>query len=118
VRLEQLLACAPGIPEPSGDIGGADADYILDGLLLDCKATKDPRRLGRDEIYQIAGYLLLDYDDQYGIDHVGLYLSRQGGLITWEVGEFLRRLGGDAPLRQLRDQFRQHLRSAGRNHKP
>ncbi|WP_315903476.1 UvrD-helicase domain-containing protein [Streptomyces violarus] len=102
----------------SGDIGGADADYILDGLLLDCKATKDPRRLGRDEIYQIAGYLLLDYDDQYGIDHVGLYLSRQGGLITWEVGEFLRRLGGDAPLRQLRDQFRQDLRSAGRNHKP
>jgi hypothetical protein len=26
----------------SGDLGGADADYILGGLLLDCKATREP----------------------------------------------------------------------------
>jgi hypothetical protein len=39
----------------SADIGGADADYILGGLLLDCKATKDPRKLGRSEFYQLAG---------------------------------------------------------------
>jgi len=38
----------------STDIGGADADYILDGLLLDCKAARDPRRLGHKEIYQLA----------------------------------------------------------------
>ncbi|PGH48129.1 UvrD-helicase domain-containing protein [Streptomyces sp. Ru87] len=113
----QARVCGP-VFSGSGDIGGADADYILGGLLLDCKATKDPRRLGRDEIYQLAGYLLLDYDDQYGIDHVGLYLSRQGGLITWDAGEFLRRLGGDVPLRRLREQFRRHLRSAGGRHKP
>lgn len=99
----------------SGDIGGADADYILGGLLLDCKATKDPRRLGREEIYQLAGYLLLDYDDQFGIDQVGLYLSRQGGLITWEVADFLRRLGASAPLTHLRAQLRQHLREAARS---
>ncbi|MFI1866938.1 UvrD-helicase domain-containing protein [Streptomyces jumonjinensis] len=102
----------------SGDIGGADADYICDGLLLDCKATKDPRRLGRDEIYQLAGYLLLDYDDKFRIDHVGLYLSRQGGLITWEVGDFLRRLGAQAPLHQLREQLHQYLRSPNVQRKP
>jgi hypothetical protein len=96
----------------SSDIGGADADYILDGLLLDCKATKDPRRLGREEIYQLAGYLLLDYDDAFGIRHVGLYLSRQGGLITWETGDFLRRLGAGAPLPTLRGRLRQHLHTA------
>lgn len=98
----------------SGDIGGADADYILGGLLLDCKATKDPRRLGREEIYQLAGYLLLDYDNQFGIDQVGLYLSRQGGLITWDAADFLRRLGASVPLPQLRAQLRRHLHGAAR----
>ncbi|MEU7068307.1 hypothetical protein [Streptomyces sp. NPDC046161] len=98
----------------SSDIGGADADYILDGLLLDCKATKDPRRLGREEIYQLAGYLLLDYDDQFGIHQVGLYLSRQAGLITWNAADFLRRLGASAPQPQLRARFRQHLHDAAR----
>jgi hypothetical protein len=96
----------------STDIGGADADYILDGLLLDCKATRDPRRLGHEEIYQLAGYLLLDYDDQYGIDRVGLYLSRQGGLITWAVPEFLHKLGTTTPLHRLRGQLRDHLWSS------
>ncbi len=98
----------------STDIGGADADFILGGCLLDCKATKDPRRLGREEIHQLAGYLLLDYDDRFGIDRVGLYLSRQGGLITWEAAEFLRRLGASAPLPELRTRLRDHLRSGHR----
>lgn len=94
----------------SSDIGGADADLILDGLLLDCKASTRPQRLGREEVYQLAGYLLLDYDDVYRIDRVGLYLSRQGGLIMWDVPEFLRRLGASAPLSRLRSDFRRHLR--------
>lgn len=100
----------------SGDIGGADADYILDGLLLDCKATRDPRRLGCEEIYQLAGYLLLDYGDAYGIDRVGLYLSRQGALITWGAQEFLHRLGARMPLAQLRGTLRTHLHNAARSH--
>ncbi|PBC80233.1 MULTISPECIES: UvrD-helicase domain-containing protein [unclassified Streptomyces] len=109
---QRARVCGP-VFAGSGDIGGADADYILGGLLLDCKATKDPHRLGREEIYQLAGYLLLDYDDQFGIDQVGLYLSRQGGLITWEAADFLRRLGAAMPLAQLRAQLRQHLHDAG-----
>ncbi|MFL6119083.1 UvrD-helicase domain-containing protein [Actinophytocola sp.] len=95
----------------------ADADLILDGLLLDCKATREPRKLGREEVYQLAGYLLLDYDDQYGIDSVGLYLSRQGGLITWSVADFLRELGATAPLPRLRANFRDHLRAAIAQHR-
>jgi hypothetical protein len=101
----------------SSDLGGADADYILGGLLLDCKATTDPRRLGREEIYQLAGYLLLDYHDEYGINRVGLYLSRQGGLITWTTHEFLHHLGATHPLPQLRAKLRSHLRIAGRTMK-
>ncbi|MGX7829069.1 UvrD-helicase domain-containing protein [Actinokineospora sp. 24-640] len=89
----------------------ADADLILNGLLMDCKSTKDPRRIGREELYQLAGYLLLDYDDQYHIKHVGLYFSRQGGLITWPVSEFLQKLNTKAPLSLLRKQFRTELRA-------
>jgi hypothetical protein len=38
------------------------------------------------EIYQLAGYLLLDYDHRFCINRVSLYLSRHGALITWNVG--------------------------------
>jgi len=105
--------CGP-IFAGSSDIP-ADADYILGGLLLDCKATKDPRRLGSEEIYQLAGHLLLDYDNHFGIDHVGLYLSRQGGLITWSAEEFLHRLGTIISLPQLRANLRAHLRNAAKD---
>ncbi|MEU6151502.1 ATP-dependent helicase [Actinosynnema sp. NPDC047251] len=88
----------------------ADADYILGGLLLDCKSTKDPHRLGRDEFHQLAGYLLLDYNNHYAINSVGLYLSRQGGLIVWNVEDFLTKLGASAPLATLRARLRADLR--------
>ncbi len=90
----------------SADLGGADADFILDGLLLDCKATTKPARLGRDEINQLAGYLLLDYADAFGIRGVGLYLSRQGAVIDWMVDEFLGLLGARLPLAELRARLR------------
>jgi len=95
----------------SADLGGADADFILGGLLLDCKATRHPRALGRDELYQLAGYLLLDYDDRYRIDRLGLYLSRQGGLIVWEVEEFLTALGARHTLANLRTLLQHRLRT-------
>ncbi|WP_207931156.1 hypothetical protein [Streptomyces sp. 8K308] len=100
----------------SQDLGGADADFILGGLLLDCKATTRPRRLGTEEIYQLAGYLLLDYDDRFGINQVGSYLSRQGALVTWHVQEFLQRLGASYPLSVLRARLRAHLRHARAQH--
>jgi hypothetical protein len=100
--------CGPTF-QGSRDIGGADADFILGGLLLDCKATTQPRRLGQEEIYQLAGYLLLDYDDRYRINRVGLYLSRQGALIVWSVPDFLRRLGATCPITELRTRLRTGL---------
>lgn len=104
------VVCGP-VFTGSADIGGADADFIIDGLLLDCKAAVSPSRLGNAEINQLAGYLLLDYDDQYGIDRVGLYLSRQGTAVTWKAGDFLGLLGATAPLPALRGQLRTFLRA-------
>jgi hypothetical protein len=98
----------------SGDLGGADADFILDGLLLDCKATRYPRSLGRDALYQLVGYLLLDYDDRYRITGLGIYLSRQGEMITWSVEEFLATVGARQSLARLRVLLRDHLRAGHR----
>ena len=104
------IVCGP-VFTGSADIGGADADFIINGLLLDCKATVAPTRLANEEINQLAGYLLLDYDDQYGINRVGLYLSRQGFGVTWKVGEFLELLGAREPLPALRKRLRSSLRA-------
>ena len=106
---EEQKVCGPAFAG-SADLGGADADFILDGLLLDCKATRYPRSLGREEIYQLAGYLLLDYEDRFGINHLGLYLSRQGAMITWSVEEFLQALGCSRSLASLRGLLQLKLR--------
>jgi hypothetical protein len=95
----------------------ADADFILGGVLVDCKATREPRKLGREEVHQLAAYLLLDYHDDFGITHVGFYLSRQGGLITWSVEDFLRKLGATTTLSRLRANLRTHLRTALLSHR-
>lgn len=54
--------CGP-VFDGSVHVGGADADFILRGQLIGCKATIRPERIGRAEFYELAGYLLLDYSD-------------------------------------------------------
>ncbi|WP_406011800.1 hypothetical protein OG520_00980 [Streptomyces sp. NBC_00984] len=53
--------------------------------MADCKATIRSHKIGRAEVQQLAGYLLLDYDDTHAINRVGFYFSRQGALISWSV---------------------------------
>lgn len=104
-HLRQLAApqriCGP-VFEGSLHVGGADADFVLAEALVDCKATIRPERMGRAELYQLAGYLLLDYSDNYSIDTVGLYLSRQGALIDWSIADFLGLMGAQMHLPDLR----------------
>ncbi|MFJ4691755.1 hypothetical protein [Streptomyces sp. NPDC088766] len=103
--LRQLPAaqrvCGP-VFDGSLHVGGADADFILRGQLIDCKATIRPEQMGRAELYQLAGYLLLDYSDSYSIESVGLYLSRQGALIDWSVADFLGFMSARLELPDLR----------------
>lgn len=86
----------------SPDVGGADADLIAGGLLIEVKGTIVPSRLRRPEFYQLLGYALLDYDDEYRIDRLGFYLSRFGLLISWPVEEYLKLLGSSRSLAELR----------------
>ncbi len=91
----------------SGDVDGADADLVVDGCLIDIKTTIDPARLDREWVYQVFGYVLLDYHDSYELKAVGVYLTRQGRLICWPFAEWLPRLTGrtDVSLAGLRAEF-------------
>ena len=92
--------------EGSRDVGGADADIILNGWLLDLKATINPS-ISKLFLYQILGYVMLDYSNEYDIDAAGFYFQRQGLLFQWPVSELLNELsGGRSPsLEELRDNF-------------
>ncbi|WP_424893320.1 hypothetical protein [Streptomyces sp. XH2] len=71
----------------------ADADLVIDGLLLDFKSTKRPGHLKKRTAWQLLGYLLLDTPDRYRIDTLGLYLTRSAVLASWPVEEYLDLLG-------------------------
>jgi hypothetical protein len=90
----------------SRDVGGADADLIVDGCLVDMKAVTG--KFERWWTYQLVGYVLLDYDDHYGIDQVGFYFARHPALIVWDLPELLAELaGGPVDLTGIRGLFRE-----------
>ncbi len=95
----------------SGDVGGADADLILDGCLLEIKTSVGKERLTRERLYQLIGYVLLDYNDEHCIRDLGIYFTRHAALLGWSLEQFVMLLGGDSipPLDVLRDQFRSAL---------
>jgi hypothetical protein len=80
----------------SSDLGGADADLIVDGTLLELRTVKSAV-LSKIAVWQVLGYLLADTGDRHRIRAVGWYFSRQGYLWQLPVEEFLARLHG-APV--------------------
>jgi hypothetical protein len=98
----------------SHDVGGADADLVIDGCLIDIK-TSISSQVKAEYLYQLAGYLLLDYDNLLQLQTLGIYMARQGLLVTWPVAEFLHQLTGDdrVTLTSLRQTFRGICQQAG-----
>lgn len=92
----------------SAAIGGADADLIIDNQLIDIKTTIK-KTLRREWMWQLIGYLLLDWDDAHEISGLGLYSSRHGVLVTWPLNEFLVHAANQTPrtIAGLRDEFRE-----------
>lgn len=72
-------------------VGGAGADLIAAGLLLDLKVTLGDKRrdgtrrlsLNTAEVHQLVGYTLLDFDDTYRISEVGIFSADTP---TWSPG--------------------------------
>lgn len=107
-RYQHLLS-RPHILNPtfagSRDVGGADADMVVDGCLIDVKTSISPQ-IKAEYLYQLAGYLLLDYNDALHINSTAIYMARQGILFDWPVADFLQKLtGNDVSLAKLRQEF-------------
>lgn len=101
----------------SGDIGGADADLILNGCLLDIKTTIT-RKITNTMLYQLIGYALLDYEDKYHISELGFYLTRQATTLQWDLSELLDRLYTDTPappIAELRHQLKNTIQTTIQN---
>jgi hypothetical protein len=87
----------------------ADADLVAGGLLADLKTSKK-LSLAVTDLFQLLGYAALDFDDEFGIDAVGIFSARYGYLATWELSDLLDELAGQqVSLAALRGQFRDLL---------
>jgi hypothetical protein len=100
LELLQRPATLNPIFEGSAHVGGADADIIVDGCLIECKTTVDSglRKL-RDWLYQLLGYVLLDYSDNYEIRSLAIFLPRQRTWFRWPLEDLIDKLSdADSPI--------------------
>lgn len=89
-------------------LGGADADLLVDGVLLDLKTSASDRPLSREYLWQLLGYLLADTHDDHGINDVGFIWPRWRFRSQWRADDFVAILGGgEASLAELRQSFRE-----------
>ncbi len=68
-------------------VGGADADIIVEGTLVEFKTSRQPRPLGREHLWQLLGYVLLDFEDTHRIDAAGFDFARHDMTRSWTVEE-------------------------------
>ncbi|MFI6432844.1 hypothetical protein [Rhodococcus oryzae] len=109
----QFTRALPGPTFAGSDlIGGADADLLVDDLLLDFKASHKATTIVKQEVYQLAGYVLLDFPDELQIRRVGVYWTRHGVLRTLSTNTFFELLGAQKPIDQLRSDLRSELTEA------
>jgi hypothetical protein len=78
----------------SQDVGGADANCILDHTLIDIRTTWKHNPLDMSFLWQMVGYLLLDYTDHYEINKVAWWYTRQNILIVMNLSDFVADIKG------------------------
>jgi hypothetical protein len=90
----------------SAALGGAEADLIADGLLVDYKTSRDRSVIGSQDIYQLAGYVLADSLNAYSIHSVAIQALRWRTRWSIDVEEFFDRLSGTRqPVSTWRNSF-------------
>jgi hypothetical protein len=96
-------------------IMNGDADLIAAGLLVELKTTTKKPSLGVTDLWQVLGYVLMDYVDEFGITDVALFSARYGYLAQWDLGELLTKLAGrPVTAAALRAEFRALLEACRR----
>ncbi len=101
-------------PEFAGSaiVGGADGDLIVGNTLIDIKTALHYQE-SKKWFRQLIGYALLDFHDEYKITTVGLYLARQGLLLSWPLEQITRdsrTVGKAERFSDIRLHFRRALR--------
>lgn len=77
-------------------VGGADGDWFIDSTLFDCKVVDTIRAPWvRKVVMQLLGYFILDLDDDYQAERVGIWLPRQATIRTWKIEEILGSNAGE-----------------------
>ena len=89
------------------EIMRGDADLIAGGLLTELKTTSKKPSLGVTDLWQMLGYVLMDYVDEFAITDVALFSARYGYLAQWNLGALLPQLAGrPVTAAALRAEFR------------
>jgi hypothetical protein len=70
---------------------------IADGTFWDYKSSEQTRIVRREDIWQLAAYLLADSDDDYQLNSVGISALRWRRRYAWAAGRFLGVLSGHPP---------------------
>lgn len=75
----------------NGAVGGADADWIVDGTLVELKTQSTLLTAGtvREALFQALGYALLDWDDEYELCALCAWFPRYGRRWTWRFEDLL-----------------------------
>ncbi len=85
----------------------ADADLISDGLLVELKTNAKKPSLGITDLWQVLGYVLLDYTDEFAITDVAVFQARNCYLAVWNTDDLLSQLAGKpTSASELRAEFR------------
>lgn len=70
-------------------VGGADGDLIYDGCLIEFKTYKDDKLSG-EMFHQLLGYYLLDINNSYNINSIGIYSARYAKLYKFPIDEIVQ----------------------------
>ncbi len=91
----RLCLLNPTFGETSHLVGGADADLVIDDMIVDIKTTKNPR-FQRDYFDQLIGYYILHEIGGVGgleprpeISRIAVYFSRQAFLGTLDLRDII-----------------------------
>jgi hypothetical protein len=71
-----------------------DADLIAGGLLIELKTGSKKPSLGVTDLWQMLGYVLMDYADEFAMADVALFSARYGYLAQWNLDTLLPQLAG------------------------
>ncbi len=89
-RAKEFCALNPVFGEASVEVGGADADMVVDDMLIDVKTTKSGK-LDVSQFHQLVGYYILTQiggvngNRSRQINQLAVYYSRYGELLTFPV---------------------------------